>query len=66
MRAFKLFDDGETGRITFKDIKRVCRELGENFTDDEIQEMIDEADIDNDGAIGEDEFVRIMVKTSIL
>lgn len=33
-----------SGKITFKNLKRVAKELGENLTDEEIQEMIDEAD----------------------
>ena len=39
-RVFKLFDDDETGRISFRNLKRVARELGENMTDEELQEMI--------------------------
>ena len=35
------------------------------MTDDEIQEMIDEADRDGDGEIGEEEFMRIMKKTNL-
>jgi Ca2+-binding EF-hand superfamily protein len=31
-----------TGKITFKNLKRVAKELGENMTDEELQEMIDE------------------------
>jgi calcium-binding protein CML len=32
------------GKISATDIKRIAKELGENFTDREIQEMVDEAD----------------------
>ena len=65
LKAFRLFDDDESGKISFKNLKRVAKELGENMTDDEIQEMIDEADRDGDGEIGEEEFMRIMKKTNL-
>lgn len=65
LKAFRLFDDDDTGRISFKNLKRVAKELGENLTDEELQEMIDEADRDGDGEINQDEFLRIMKKTSL-
>ncbi|XP_053987845.1 uncharacterized protein LOC128890952 [Hylaeus anthracinus] len=65
LKAFRLFDDDNTGKITFKNLKRVARELGENLTDEELQEMIDEADRDGDGEISQEEFLRIMKKTSL-
>ena len=65
LKAFRLFDDDETGKISFRNLKRVAKELGENMTDEELQEMIDEADRDGDGEINEDEFLRIMKKTSL-
>uniref|UniRef100_A0A8C6DKI9 Centrin 1 n=1 Tax=Moschus moschiferus TaxID=68415 RepID=A0A8C6DKI9_MOSMO len=65
LKAFRLFDDDETGKISFKNLKRVARELGENLTDEELQEMIDEADRDGDGEVNEDEFLRIMKKTNL-
>ncbi|CAI5704136.1 unnamed protein product [Peronospora effusa] len=65
LKAFHLFDDDETGKISFSNLKRVAKELGENMTDEELQEMIEEADRDGDGEINEDEFLRIMKKTSL-
>ena len=48
-----------------QNLKRVAKELGDNMTDEELQEMIDEADRDGDGEINEEEFLRIMKKTSL-
>ena len=36
-KAFKLFDDDDTGNITFANLKRVAKELLENLTDEELQ-----------------------------
>lgn len=62
MKVFALFDDDNTGAISFKNLKRVATELGENLTDEELQEMVDEADRDGDGVINADEFYRVMRK----
>ncbi len=65
LKAFRLFDDDNSGKISLRNLKRVARELGETMTDDELQEMIEEADRDGDGEISEEDFIRVMKKTNL-
>jgi centrin-1 len=41
------------------------KEVGETMGDDEIQDLIDEADRDGDRLVCEDEFFRILKKTNL-
>merc|ERR1711904_564580 len=61
-KVFKLFDDDNTNKISFRNLARVAEELGENIDDEELQDMINQADRDGDGEINIDEFYRIMKK----
>ena len=49
----------------FQNLKAIAKQLGESLTDEELQEMIDEADMDGDGEVNESEFLRMMKKTEI-
>lgn len=60
IKIFRLFDDDKTGKISFRNLKRVALELGETLADEELQEMIEEADRDGDGLLCFDEFYRVM------
>ncbi|KAJ1663478.1 Calcium-binding component of the spindle pole body (SPB) half-bridge [Coemansia sp. RSA 1813] len=59
-KAFKLIDENNSGRITVAHLRRIARELGEDIKDDELQAMIEEFDVDNNGGISEQEFIKIM------
>ncbi|KAM0801431.1 hypothetical protein BDR22DRAFT_796310, partial [Usnea florida] len=59
LRAFELFDEGGKGRINLSDLRRVARELGEGLEEEELAAMIEEFDLDGDGAIDREEFLGI-------
>jgi len=65
MKAFQLFVSDQASKITFQDLKRVSTELGEKINDEELLEMIEEADQDGDHAVNCQEFLRIMKKTCL-
>ncbi|CAH9063514.1 unnamed protein product [Cuscuta europaea] len=58
--AFSYFDKDGSGYITSDELQKACEEFG--FRDVLLEEMIREADRDNDGRIDYDEFVAMMTK----
>ncbi|KAH6664159.1 EF-hand protein [Halenospora varia] len=58
--AFSLFDKDGNGEITAKELGTVMKSLGLNASDSELQDMINEADADNDGTIDFPEFLTLM------
>jgi len=59
--AFKVFDKDGNGYISAAELRHVMTNLGEKLTDNEVDEMVREADIDGDGQINYDEFVKMML-----
>lgn len=63
-KVFRLFlgDDDKAEHIELKHLKRVARELNENMSEEELDEMIKRADLDHDGKVDFNEFYQIMTK----
>ena len=49
--AFRVFDKDGNGYISAAELRHVMTNLGEKLTDEEVDEMIREADIDGDGQV---------------
>lgn len=49
--AFQVFDRDGSGTINTEELKQVMKSIGESLTDEEIEDMMDEADKDRNGTI---------------
>ena len=49
--AFRVLDKGNKGVIPVEDLRWLLRSLGDDLTDDEIEDMILETDTDGSGTV---------------
>mmetsp|Transcript_2690 Transcript_2690/g.6483 ORF Transcript_2690/g.6483 Transcript_2690/m.6483 type:complete len:383 (-) Transcript_2690:341-1489(-) len=61
VEAFRVFDKDGSGKIKMDGLRHVMTNLGEKITDEEINEMCSEADMDGDGDIDYMEFIAMML-----
>nr|ABK25754.1 unknown [Picea sitchensis] len=65
--GFRLLADPERDLITFHSLKRNAALLGmgmDSMKDEELQAMIEEGDLDGDGALDQKEFCVLMIRLS--
>ncbi len=62
VEAFSLFDKDGDGTITTKELGTVMRSLGQNPTEADLQDMVNEMDVDRNGAIEFSEFLIMIVR----
>ncbi|KAK4196330.1 hypothetical protein QBC40DRAFT_209562 [Triangularia verruculosa] len=58
--VFEIFDKDGTGDITAAELGAVMRELGLNPSPEELQDIVNEADLNKDGVISFEEFLSLM------
>ena len=61
LKAFKVFDKEGNGLININELKDIMLSMGNNWSENEINEMFAEADIDMDGYLNYEDFVRTMM-----
>jgi Ca2+-binding EF-hand superfamily protein len=61
VEAFKVFDSSGCGYISLAEVRHVMTNLGEKLTDEELDEMVREADTDGSGQVNYEEFVKMMM-----
>merc|ERR1711893_96789 len=60
--AFKIFDKNRNGYIEAKELKSVTTTLGEKLSEAEFLEFWAEADVNNDGKLDYNEFIKMMTQ----
>ncbi|XP_069114918.1 calmodulin-like isoform X2 [Argopecten irradians] len=58
--AFRVFDREDRGYITVDELRHIMTNLGDKLPDEEVDEMIQLADIDGDGTVEYEEFVKML------
>ena len=59
--AFKIFDRDGNGYIDIMELKSVVTRMGAPITDKEADELFRDADLNNDGKLDYDEFVKMIM-----
>jgi len=62
--AFKVFDTDGSGFISREELKAVMENLGEAMSADDVEQMITDSDVDGDGRVKYEEFVRMMMSSN--
>ncbi|XP_063681917.1 calmodulin-like [Bolinopsis microptera] len=58
--AFKVFDQDNNGYIDAVELQTILSNMGENLPMDQVEDMIREADLNGDGLIDYEEFIKMM------
>ena len=65
-KAFRIYDDDDSGGISFDNLKKVALELNENLSDEMLLEMIRMADSNADEDVSLADFLDLMKQANLL
>jgi Ca2+-binding EF-hand superfamily protein len=63
--AFRVFDKNNDGYISRSELKKAMASLNEILTDEEVEEMIQEADLNGDGKINYEGMINLILLKNI-
>eukprot|EP01083_Nonionella_stella_P242036 844632_1 len=61
-KMFRKFDTDGSGGLSLQELRHGIKSLGVGVTDEELDEMLRDADTNRDGEISHDEFMRMMME----
>lgn len=59
--AFRVFDRDGSGWISAAELRHIMTHLGEKLSDEEVDEMMKEADPSGNGQVNYEEFIKIIM-----
>ncbi|XP_071493075.1 uncharacterized protein [Diadema antillarum] len=62
IEAFRVFDKDGNGYISVTNLRTIMSTVASGLTEDEIEEMIEEADVNGEGQVNYEEFTRTMIE----
>ena len=61
--AFKMFDRDGDGYIDMKELRMVITRIGQPLTEEDADELLQDADLDGNGKLDYNEFARMITET---
>ena len=61
-KAFDIYDKDKDEKINLTELENIMKSIGQNPSESELQDMINEIDIDGEGVITFDGFISLMEK----
>ncbi|XP_061172583.1 calmodulin-like [Saccostrea echinata] len=63
-RAFRIFDKDGDGYITVRELRHLMTNLGEKYTEEEVNEMIQIADFNQKGKVDFQDYIKLVTQSS--